>query len=139
MAILGKRLRIGNRECAGLACHGSGKGCPAQKMFDVGQAPRNRRDASQHHTCCAYAIAVHMQHHRHTDFGMGPGCAVRDFQIGADHTSSGRRHAYAGEELRGHEGVFPRRVLTRQDEKIGCGKVAWPSRTRDLERRMQRD
>ncbi|HJY79591.1 MAG TPA: superinfection immunity protein [Candidatus Binatia bacterium] len=36
MAILGKRLRVGNRECSGLACHGSGQGCAAQKLFDEG-------------------------------------------------------------------------------------------------------
>src|SRR5262249_8757983 len=78
-----------------------------------------------------------MQHHRHTDFGMGPGFPVRDFQIGAYHTSRWRRHAYAGEELRGNEGVFPRRILAGQDEKIGCGNAALPSRTSDLERRIQ--
>src|SRR5215510_7422229 len=78
-----------------------------------------------------------MQHCRYADFGMRPGCPVRDFQIGADHTRRWRWYADAGEELRGGEDVFPRRVLAGQNEKIGGGKAAWPSRACDLERRIQ--
>ena len=70
---------------------------------------------------------------------MRPGFPVRHFKIGADHPSSGRRNAYASEEFRGNEGVFPRRVVAGQDEKIGGGKAAGSFRTAHLERRIECD
>jgi len=55
---------------------------------------------------------------------MGPGFPVRHFQIGADHAGSWRWNAHAGEEFRGSKDIFPRRILARQDEKIGGGQAA---------------
>src|SRR5262245_32251127 len=73
VAILGQWLRVSNGEGARLAGHGSRQGLPAQPLFDLGQAPRHRRHAAQHHAGCLYACALYLQHHRHADFGMGPG------------------------------------------------------------------
>ena len=139
MAILGQWLCVQHRQGTGLADHSRGQGLTTQPLFDVGQTPRHRRHAAQHHVGSPYARAIHLQHHRYADFGMGPGCPVGDFQIGADDARRGRREADAGEELRGREDVFPRRVLAGQDEKLGSGQAPFPFRTGDLERRIEGD
>jgi len=58
---LGQRLRVGNGEVSRLAGHGSRQGLPAQPLFDLGQAPRHRRHAAQHHAGCLYARALSLR------------------------------------------------------------------------------
>ena len=70
---------------------------------------------------------------------MGPGFTVRHFKIGADHARGWGWHADASEEFSGAECIFPRWVLTGQDEKIVCSNSACPLCTRNLKGRIQGD